>query len=72
MQTSFQVGGAIGLAVVTAIVTARAGGSTDTSTLLGAYRSAMVVTAGVAVAGLLVALTGTRRVRAVLAAASGG
>src|SRR3954470_13946803 len=72
VQTSFQVGGAIALAVVSAIVTAQAGGSTDTSTLLDAYRSAMVVTAGVAVAGLLVALTGTRRVRAVLAAAAGG
>jgi MFS family permease len=72
VQTSFQVGGAVALAVVSAIVTARAGGSTDTSTLLDAYRSAMVVTAGVAVAGLLVALTGTRRVQAVLAAAAGG
>src|SRR3954466_359328 len=50
VQTSFQVGGAIALAVVSAIVTAQAGGSTDASTLLDAYRSAMVVTAGVAVA----------------------
>jgi MFS family permease len=58
VQTSFQVGGAIALAVVTAIVTARAGASHDPEVLLGAYRTAIVLSAGVAAAGLLVALSG--------------
>ena len=58
VQTSFQIGGAISLAAVTAIVTAQAGGSTDPAVLLDAYRTALFVTAGVAVAGLAVALSG--------------
>ena len=41
VQTSFQVGGAIGLAVVSAIVTSRAGASTDAAVLLDAYRTAL-------------------------------
>jgi MFS family permease len=61
VQTSFQVGGAIALAVVTAIVTAQAGTSSDPSVLLGAYRSALAVTVGIAVVGLVVALAGTAR-----------
>ncbi|MFI5292950.1 MAG: MFS transporter, partial [Candidatus Limnocylindrales bacterium] len=56
VQTSFQVGGAIGLAVVSAIITAHAGGSTDTGVILDAYRTALVVVTGVAVAGLAIAL----------------
>jgi len=58
VQTSFQVGGAIGLAVVSAIITARAGGSTDTGVILDAYRTALVVVTGVAIAGLAIALSG--------------
>jgi MFS family permease len=58
VQTSFQVGGAIGLAVVSAIVTSRAGGSTDSAVLLDAYRTALIVVAGIAAAGLAVALSG--------------
>ena len=58
VQTSFQVGGAIGLAVVSAIVTSRAGASTDAAVLLDAYRTALIVVAGIAVAGLAVALSG--------------
>jgi predicted MFS family arabinose efflux permease len=58
VQTSFQVGGAIGLAVVSAIVTGRAGASTDATVLLDAYRTALIVVAGIAVAGLAVALSG--------------
>ena len=58
VQTSFQVGGAIGLAVVSAIITAHAGGSTDTGVILDAYRTALVVVTGVAVAGLAIALSG--------------
>ena len=66
VQTSFQVGGAIALAVTTAIVTARAGATTDVATLIDAYRVALTVVAGVAAAGLVVALTGVVRVRSVL------
>ena len=58
VQTSFQVGGAIGLAVVSAIITSQAGGSTDTGVILDAYRTALVVVTGVAVAGLAIALSG--------------
>jgi predicted MFS family arabinose efflux permease len=58
VQTSFQVGGAIGLAVVSAIVTSRTGGSTDAGLLLDAYRTALIVVAGIAAAGLAVALSG--------------
>jgi MFS family permease len=66
VQTSFQVGGAIALAVTTAIVTARAGATTDVATLIDAYRVALTVVAGVAAAGLVVALTGVVRVRSLL------
>ena len=58
VQTSFQVRGAVGLAVVSAIVTSRAGGSTDHSVLLNAYQTALVVVTGVAIAGLAVAVSG--------------
>jgi EmrB/QacA subfamily drug resistance transporter len=58
VQTSFQVGGAIGLAVVSAIITSQAGGSTDTGVILDAYRTALVIVTGVAVAGLAIALSG--------------
>jgi MFS family permease len=58
VQTSFQVGGAIGLAVVSAIVTSQAGATTDAGVLLDAYRTALVVVTGVAIAGLAIALSG--------------
>ncbi len=58
VQTSFQVGGAIGLAVVSAIITGQAGGSTDSGVILDAYRTALVVVTGVAIAGLAIALSG--------------
>ena len=58
VQTSFQIGGAIGLAIVTAIVTAQAGASTDPQVLVDAYRTALAVTLGIAVVGLVVALSG--------------
>jgi MFS family permease len=63
VQSSFQIGGAVGLAIVTAVVSARAGGSTDPDVLLGAYRTAIGVTVGVAAIGLLVALAGLVRDR---------
>ena len=60
-QTSFQIGGAIVLAVVTAVVDA--GGASRVTTAqatLGAYRPALAVITGVAVLGAVVALTGAR------------
>jgi EmrB/QacA subfamily drug resistance transporter len=61
-QTSFQVGGAVVLAVVTAVIDA--GGAsqvTSTQATLGAYRPALAVITGVSVLGALVALTGVAR-----------
>jgi MFS family permease len=61
-QTSFQVGGAVVLAVVTAVVDA--GGAlklTTPSTVLGAYRPALVLITAIAAVGALVALSGLRR-----------
>ena len=61
-QTSFQVGGAVVLAVVTAVVDA-AGANTLTSpaATLSAYRPALYLITGVAALGLLAALPGLRR-----------
>lgn len=63
-QTSFQVGGAVVLAVVTAVVDA--GGAetlTSPATTLAAYRPALYLITGVAALGLLAALPGLRRTR---------
>jgi hypothetical protein len=60
-QTSFQVGGAVVLAVVTAVVEASGGGRVISPTAtLAAYRPALVLITGVAAVGMLVALTGLR------------
>jgi MFS family permease len=61
-QTSFQVGGAVVLAIVTAVVDA-GGGSRLTSApaALAAYRPALAVITGVAAVGTAVALSGLRR-----------
>jgi MFS family permease len=61
-QTSFQVGGALVLALVTAVVDA-SGGSTLSSprAVLAAYHPALLVITGIAAAGALVALSGLRR-----------
>jgi sugar phosphate permease len=61
-QTSLQVGGALVLAVVTAVVDAGGGGHLTTPrATLAAYRPALFLITGVAVAGALVALAGLRR-----------
>jgi EmrB/QacA subfamily drug resistance transporter len=60
VNTSFQVGGAIGLAVVTAVVTANSGSGGDASALLDGFRPAVGVVTGVAALGLVVALAGAR------------
>ena len=61
-QTSFQVGGAVVLAVVTAVIDA-AGANTLTSAAaaLSAYRPALYLITGVAAIGLVAALPGLRR-----------
>jgi EmrB/QacA subfamily drug resistance transporter len=63
LNTSFQVGGAVILAVITAIVTSKAGGSADPSVVLAAYKPAIAVIAALAAVGFLVSLSGvvTRR-----------
>ena len=64
-QTSFQVGGALVLAIVTAVVDAGGGARLTTpATTLAAYRPALFLITGVAVLGALVALAGLRRTAA--------
>ncbi|MEU7426232.1 MFS transporter [Streptomyces sp. NPDC040750] len=60
LNTSIQVGGAIFLAVVTAVVTAGAPAHSTPQSVLDSYRPGFVVVTGVAVAGLLISLTGLR------------
>jgi len=63
-QTSFQVGGAVVLAIVTAVVDAGgAGRLTSAPATLAAYRPALGLITGVAAIGMLVALSGLRRGR---------
>ncbi|MDX6314287.1 MAG: hypothetical protein QOF44_3751 [Streptomyces sp.] len=64
LNTSFQVGGAIFLAIVTAVVTANAGhgtGAGSPQAVLDSYRPGLVVVSAVALGGLLITLTGLRR-----------
>ena len=61
-QTSFQVGGAVVLAVVTAVIDASGAGRVlSPAATLAAYRPALILITGVAAAGTLVALSGLRR-----------
>jgi predicted MFS family arabinose efflux permease len=70
-QTSFQVGGAVVLAVVTAVVDASgAAGLVSPAATLAAYRPALVLITIVAAIGTLTALSGLRRQREVPAAAT--
>jgi MFS family permease len=63
VSTSFQVGGAVVLAIVSAVVTSQTGSATDPASLLDGYRPALGVVTLVAGLGLLVGLTGTLRRR---------
>jgi MFS family permease len=63
VSTSFQVGGAVVLAVVSAIVTSETGSATDAASLLDGYRPALAVVTLVAALGLVVGLIGTLRRR---------
>ncbi|MEV6962578.1 MFS transporter [Streptomyces sp. NPDC051207] len=60
LNTSVQVGGAIFLAVVTAVITANAPENPTPQGVLDSYRPGLVVVTLVAVAGLLITLTGLR------------
>jgi predicted MFS family arabinose efflux permease len=60
VQASFQLGGAIGVSVVTAVVSSQTDGG---ASLLDGVRPAIGVVTGVAVLGLLVALSGVLGIR---------
>ncbi|MFI7011917.1 MFS transporter [Streptomyces sp. NPDC050145] len=63
LNTSVQVGGAIFLAVVTAVVTANAPKGSSPQAVLDSFRPGLVVVTAIAVAGLLITLPGLRRSR---------
>lgn len=60
LNTSVQVGGAIFLAVVTAVATAGTPDNPSPQAVLDAYRPGLIVVTGIALAGLLVSLPGLR------------
>lgn len=61
LNTSLQVGGAIGLAVVTAVLVANGEGRTGADALLAGFTPTLFVITGFAVIGLIIALTGVIR-----------
>jgi MFS family permease len=64
VNTSLQVGGALGLAIATAVISANSGGATQGAALLDGFQPAIGVVTGISAIGLAVALTGTRLLRA--------
>jgi MFS family permease len=70
VNTSFQVGGAVVLAVVSAVVTSQTGAGGGADAMLDGFRPAVAVSVAVAVLGLAVALTGLLRHRAAAGAAA--
>ncbi|GAA1518897.1 MFS transporter [Streptomyces albidochromogenes] len=64
LNTSLQVGGAVFLAVVTAVITAGGGEGGTPQEVLDSFRPGLVVVTVVAAAGLLITLTGLRAPRA--------
>jgi len=63
LQTSFQVGGAIVLAIVTAIVDAGGANRVVTIQALSAYRPALEVITGIAALGVVIGLSGLAALR---------
>jgi MFS family permease len=61
VQTSFQVGGALMLAVVSAVITSYAGAQPDAASLLNALGPTLAIVTGVAALGLVVAVSGLPR-----------
>jgi predicted MFS family arabinose efflux permease len=66
LQTSFQVGGALVLAVVSAVVTSQAGPNPDAASLLDALRPTLAIVTGLAAIALVV-ISGVRRAEPVTA-----
>lgn len=64
LSTSAQVGGALVLAVVTAVIDSQARAVTSPSGMMSAYRPGLFVVAGVALLGLVISLPGLVRKRA--------
>jgi predicted MFS family arabinose efflux permease len=64
VNTSLQVGGARGLAISSAVISANSGGATQGEALLDGFQPAIAVVTAIAALGLVAALTGTRLVRA--------
>jgi MFS family permease len=63
VNTSLQVGGAIGLAISTAVISANSGGATQGAALIDGFQPAIAVVTAISAIGLVVALTGTRALR---------
>jgi MFS family permease len=63
VNTSLQVGGALGLAISTAVISANSGGATQGAALLDGFQPAIAAVTGISAIGLVVALTGTRLLR---------
>jgi EmrB/QacA subfamily drug resistance transporter len=73
VSTSFQLGGAVGLAIVTAVITAGNTGAADAETLLDEFRPGLAVVTGFAVLGLatvLASLLAKRRIERLAEAAA--
>lgn len=58
LNTSVQIGGAVVLAIVTAVVTSSGGAEASAQAMLASFRPALAVITGAAAVGLVVALTG--------------
>jgi EmrB/QacA subfamily drug resistance transporter len=63
-NTSNQVGGAVVLAIVTAVISSQAVGVTTPAGMLSAYKPGLAVVTGISALGLVIALTGLRGLRA--------
>jgi len=63
VNTSLQVGGALGLAISTAVISANTGGATQGAALLDGFQPAIAVVTAIAAVGLVVAVTGVRLLR---------
>jgi MFS family permease len=64
VNTSLQVGGALGLAISTAVISANTGGATEGAALLDGFRPAIEVVTAISALGLVAALTGVRLLKA--------
>jgi MFS family permease len=63
VNTSLQVGGAIGLAISTAVISANTGGATQGPALMDGFQPAIAVVTAIAALGVVSALTGVRLLR---------